>query len=130
MMDSRSVKEWVGKTPDTQIPPRVKARVFARHDGVCHISGRKIMPGELWDCDHVIALVNGGENRESNIKPALRDKHKEKTKADVAEKAAIRKITARHLGIRSPKCKIQSRGFAKKERREKLPIPPQRAMFR
>jgi 5-methylcytosine-specific restriction enzyme A len=103
---TRTVGEWVGATPDSQIPPRVKLRVFESHGGKCHLSGRKIMPGDAWDCDHVIALVNwsgeGHGNRESNLAPALRDKHREKTAADVAEKSMIRRKRAKHLGIRKP----------------------------
>lgn len=104
-MTGRSTEEWIGKTPDSPIPPRVKLRVFERHDGRCHISGRKIMPGDAWECDHVIALINGGENRESNLAPALADKHKAKTAADVAEKARTARIRAKHLGIK-PKSKF------------------------
>lgn len=95
---SRSLPEWIGATPDTPIPPRVKLRVFERHGGVCHLSGRKIMPGEPWDCDHVKALINGGENRENNLAPALRDKHREKTAEDVAEKSHVYRMSAKHKG--------------------------------
>ena len=72
-----------------------------------------INAGEPWDCDHVIALVNGGENRESNLAPALRDKHRAKTKIDVAEKATVYRVRAKHLGIDSGRKKIASRGFSK-----------------
>jgi 5-methylcytosine-specific restriction enzyme A len=98
---SREVPEWIGATPDTKIPPRVKARVFERYGGVCHISGRKIMGGEPWDCDHEIALINGGENRESNLRPALQDKHRAKTAQDVAIKSKNAKRRAAHLGLKS-----------------------------
>lgn len=96
---SRVVPEWIGKTADSAIPARVKARVFEAHGGHCHISGRKIGVGEAWDCDHVIALINGGENRESNLAPALRDKHREKTAQDVATKSKTARMRAKHLGI-------------------------------
>lgn len=100
----RATDEWIGKTPDTPIPPRVQARVFERHGGRCHWTGRKIMAGEAWDVDHVVALINGGENRESNLAPILRGKpHQEKTAEDVAIKKKIAKIRARHLGIKQPK---------------------------
>jgi 5-methylcytosine-specific restriction protein A len=98
---SRSVPEWIGKTDDSTIPPRVRLRVFERHGGICHLAGRKIMPGEPWDCDHVIALVNGGEHRESNLAPALRDKHREKTAEDVAEKATVGRKRMKSLGIKA-----------------------------
>jgi 5-methylcytosine-specific restriction protein A len=111
-MTGRSVPEWIGKSPDTPIPPRVKARVFLAHDGVCHISKRKIRAGELWECDHVRAVINGGENRESNLAPALKDKHREKTDDDVAEKSRINRIRLKHLGQwpKSP-FKIAARPF-------------------
>jgi 5-methylcytosine-specific restriction protein A len=112
---SRSVPEWIGKTPNTSVPPRVRARVFVAHGGVCHLSGRRVRPGDAWECDHVIALVNGGENRESNLAPALRDKHREKTAADVAEKSKVERIRKKHLGIWPQAArKIQSRGFEKR----------------
>ena len=112
-MTARILDEWIGATPDSPIPPRVRARVFERHGGRCHISGRKIMAGDLWDVDHVVALINGGENRERNLAPALRDKHREKTAADVAEKSKVARVRAKHLGI-APKSKrpLRSRGFA------------------
>jgi 5-methylcytosine-specific restriction enzyme A len=110
-MTARSVPEWIGKTPDSPIPKRVALRVFFREGGICHISGRKIMPGEAWDADHVKALINGGENRESNLKPALRAFHRLKTKQDVAEKSMIARKQASHLGL-----KPKGRGFAPAQR--------------
>ena len=102
---TRSVPEWIGKTPDTPVPPRVRLRVFERHGGICHISKRKIMPGEAWDCDHFIALINGGEHRESNLRV--------KTAEDVKEKAVTARKRMMNLGIKQKKKSIQSRGFDK-----------------
>lgn len=111
---TRSVPEWVGATDDTPIPPRVKLRVFEAHKGVCHLSGRKIKPGDVWDCDHVRALVNGGENRESNLAPALRDRHREKTAEDVAIKSKVARVRLKHLGQwPKPVRRLQGRGFQK-----------------
>lgn len=109
----REVPEWIGKTPDTPIPPRVRLRVFEAYGGRCHWSGQKIKPGDQWDVDHVVALINGGENRESNLAPILRGKpHKEKTAADVAVKSKVARMKAKHLGT-WPKSRaaIKSRGF-------------------
>lgn len=108
---SRETPEWIGKTDDSTIPPRVRLRVFERHGGICHLSGRKIAPGEPWDCDHVIALINGGEHRESNFAPALRDKHREKTAADVAEKSRTNRKRMKNLGIGPARKKLQGQGF-------------------
>lgn len=99
-MIGRSTEEWIGSTPDAAIPPRVRLRIFERHEGRCYLSGIKIMPGDKWDCDHIVALCNGGEHRESNLAPALRDKHREKTAADVAERAKIDRIRKKHFGIK------------------------------
>ncbi len=107
-MSGRSVPEWRGATPDQAIPPRVKLRVFERFNGCCYVAKRKIRAGERWDVDHVIALTNGGENRESNLAPILLDKHREKTSADVAEKSAVYQKRCKHLGIRE-----KGRGFRK-----------------
>ncbi len=96
---SRAVEEWIGKTDDTAIPPRVRLRVFERANGICHLSGRRIAAGEPWDCDHIVALVNGGEHRETNLAPALRDKHREKTASDVREKSIVRRKRMKTLGI-------------------------------
>lgn len=108
---SRSVDEWIGKTDDSPIPPRVRLRVFKKYGGKCYLSGIKITPSDKWDCDHIVSLINGGENRESNLAPALKAKHKEKTKADVAMKAKVDRIQKKMLGIKTNKKKIQSRGF-------------------
>ena len=98
----RTVPEWIADHDDQAIPPRVRARVFERHNGICHITKRKIRAGEAWDCDHVIALCNGGSHCESNLAPALKDAHKEKTKADSALKKKIARTRAKHLGIHKP----------------------------
>lgn len=99
---TRSVDEWFGKNDDTPIPPRVKLRVFERHGGICYLTGRKIRPGDAWDCDHVLALCNGGQNRETNLAPAIRDAHRAKTAIDVDLKAKADRIKAKHFGIKQP----------------------------
>lgn len=96
----RSVEEWRGKTDDAAIPPRVRMRVFLAHDGRCHITGRKITPSDYWECDHIVALCNGGEHRESNLAPALRDAHRRKTASDVKLRAKIDRIRKRRMGIK------------------------------
>lgn len=101
-MTGREVPEWIGKTPDSKCPDRVSLRIWERCRGRCHISGNKIQRGDKWDLDHIIAICNGGENRESNLAPALRDKHREKTAADVAERAKTDRIRKRDIGLTKP----------------------------
>ena len=99
-MTRRSVPEWIGKTPDTPVPARVQLRVFDRYGGVCQITGRKIMPGDVWECDHRRALCNGGLNRESNLQPAIQEAHRYKTRDDVKLKAESDRKRMKHLGIK------------------------------
>lgn len=103
MTGRRSVPEWIGATPDTPVPPRVRLRVFEAHNGLCHLTGLKITGADAWDMDHVKALANGGENRESNLAPALRKAHRVKTAEDVAKKATSYRKRSKFLGIKPEK---------------------------
>jgi 5-methylcytosine-specific restriction endonuclease McrA len=107
----RKVPEWIGKTHDSQIPPRVRLRIFDRCGGICHLSQRKIGAGEHWQLDHVVALANGGEHRESNLVPVLVEPHKEKTSKDIKEKALVAKKRKTHLGIKRAKKRMGYRKF-------------------
>ena len=101
---SRAVEEWIGQTSDSRIPPRVRLRVFYRDSGICQCGcQRLIYAGEKWQTDHRIALVNGGENRESNLRTLLAKHHATKTKADVAEKSHVYRKQSNHLGIKKPR---------------------------
>lgn len=112
---TRTLPEWIGKSADSAVPPRVRVRIFDRYEGRCQCGcNRKIMAGESWDAEDTIAIINGGERRESNLKPWLREHHKNKTAEDVAIKSRTYRMRAKHIGVerkRGPK--IQSRGFAK-----------------
>lgn len=119
---SRALPEWIGKTPDSKIPDRVRLRIFEREGGRCWISGRKIMPGDLWDLDHKVALINGGEHRESNLFPALRDKHREKTAEDVAEKAETYRVRSKHV-LPSKPSRMKSAPFPKSAPRRTASSP-------
>lgn len=106
---SRELPEWIGASDDSRPPARVRLRVFQRYEGRCYLSGRKIGAGDLWDLDHVKALINGGENRETNLAPALKAAHRIKTDADVAEKAKVDRIAKKHLGLTKPGSRWPSR---------------------
>jgi 5-methylcytosine-specific restriction endonuclease McrA len=97
---TRAVKEWIGKTPDTQPPPRVRIRVFLAGDKRCGHCTRQLRPGDHWDLDHVQALINGGENREANLQVLCRACHGAKTAGDVKEKAGTARVRAKHYGVR------------------------------
>lgn len=99
----REVPDWKAKRDDEAIPPRIKARVFQRYDGICPKCTRKMEPGK-WQCDHIVALVNGGKHEEGNLQPLCTSPcHSQKTKADVAQKSKDYRVRAKHNGIRKPR---------------------------
>ena len=55
--------------------------------------------------------------------------HAEKTKIDVAKIAKAKRNEARDLGAAKPKGQIQSRGFDKKPKPEKLPMPKPKMIY-
>lgn len=132
---ARTVKEWIGETDDQRAPPRVRLRVFDREGGKCHIC-RQVIIGKKWALDHVKALINGGENRETNLAPVHIACHAEKTAQDVAEKARIAAKRRKHIGIVDAP-KMQGRPFpktTKSARREKaatskLPLPGPKPLY-
>ena len=100
---ARSRAEWIGRTDDSQPPPRVRLRVLFRFGRRCDPNGgcgRPIRPGDKWTCDHRIALINGGKNRETNLHPLCEWCDPDKTAVDVAEKSRVYRVQLRHAGIR------------------------------
>ena len=123
---SRKLPEWIGKTDDSKIPPRVRQRVFDRDNGRCHCCGTGIDPAKGFEVDHIRAIVNGGQNRENNLAPIHVHCHKIKSAADVKEKFKVQRTRQKHTGAKKPKGEIQSRGFDKKDRKSKPQLPPRR----
>lgn len=114
----RSVDEWVGATPDTPIPDRVKLRVFERQEGRCAITGKKLGVGET-DYDHIVRLRDwtgeGHGNRETNLQAVWRPAHREKSAREHSEGTKADRIRAKHLGIAPPPTqKLKSRNTFKR----------------
>lgn len=113
-MNARALPEWIGDTPDTAVPPRVRVRTFDRKGGRCGICGRRIGAGEHWTLEHIKALINGGENRESNLGVTCSWCVPEKNATDVAEKSKTYEMRAKHIGVRTkPKYRWPSRPFSR-----------------
>lgn len=125
-MTTRSVPEWIGATSDTAIPPRVRLRVWTRCDGKCGECGRKIRTGESWIVEHLVALVNGGLNRESNLGITCGWCKPVKDARDVADKSKVASIRKKHLGITATKRKLQGPGFRKSPGQHSATRPIQR----
>jgi 5-methylcytosine-specific restriction endonuclease McrA len=97
------VEEWVGSSDDAAIPARVKLRIFNRCGGVCHLSGKKIRPGDAFEFDHIIAIANGGRHAEFNLAPALVAPHKIKTAEDRRKKKKSDRVRKKHFGMHEAK---------------------------
>lgn len=108
----RSVPEWIADNPGQAIPKRVKMRIWEREGGKCYLTGRKIRPGDTFEFEHVRALADDGEHRESNIRLALTAPHKVKSADEAAARVKPDRIRAKHNGL-WPKSKrpLKGRGF-------------------
>lgn len=111
------MEEWVGKSDDAPIPPRVKVRIFAKYKGICVACTLKIGGKLLPRYDHVIALINGGENSEKNLQLLCNLCHDIKTGVDVQEKSTVYRKKAKHIGIKLRKSRAmlgsRASGFKK-----------------
>lgn len=87
------------------------------------------LPAKKFQIDHINPDGLTGEPVLSNARLLCIECHSVKTKDDVARIAKAKRTEARHLGAVAPKQKIQSRGFAKRPKKEKLPLPPRRGIF-
>ena len=103
---SRTVTEWIGRTDDTPIPPRVKDRIVQAQDGCCAKCAARFGPKIPAEFDHRIALINGGENRESNIWALCPLCHGTKSKRDVAQKSKDARVRQEFVGIKRKKAII------------------------
>ena len=92
----------------------------------CDLCG---LPCTKFEIDHIRADGLLGEPTFENSRLLCVPCHKEKTKEDVAAISKAKRVEARHLGAVKSKVKIQSRGFQKKEKKEKISLPPRRSMF-
>lgn len=83
-------------------------RIFEAAGGKCHRCSRKLGPADDWQCDHVIALENGGTDADANLAPCCDWCHKAKTSDDHAQAGHGRRMAAKaHV----PKRYRQSRSW-------------------
>jgi 5-methylcytosine-specific restriction endonuclease McrA len=98
-MRTAKLKEWVGKTPEAMPGQTVLLRLYAKQNGICACGCGQSMNlnRDKVDCDHVIALIDGGENRESNLQLLLNACHKVKTGKEATARSEERRHKARAL---------------------------------
>lgn len=108
--------------PRLEFSRKTRRQIIMRAAGKCERCNAALKPRE-GEVDHILAAEFGGEATAANGRLLCRTCHAAKTKQDVR---AIRKSDRqrdKHTGAVRPEGKIKSRGFAHKERPEKLPMP-------
>lgn len=93
--------------PRRSLTDHQRAEFFLSRGGKCACCTRRIMGGELWHLDHIIALENGGTNDPSNLQVLCANCHKTKTKDDHGKAAKSRSVAVAHI---VPTSQRQKRG--------------------
>lgn len=108
-----------------------RARIFAAHNGVCHICIGPIKVGEAWEVEHVIPWALTRDDSDGNLRPAHKKCHREeKTGKDVADIAQAKRREAIHTGAVRPAGRIASPLKPAKPIRDRLPMPPRQSLYR
>jgi 5-methylcytosine-specific restriction endonuclease McrA len=100
---TRTVEEWIGANDDSQIPARVKVRVFDKFSGRCAICTGTIAGKIRPAYDHNVAIINGGRNAESNLQLLCVPCHAVKTRSDVSEKSRVYRKRLKAQGHKKPR---------------------------
>ena len=80
-----------------------RVRIFQAAEGRCHVCGGKILAGDRWELSHLVPLELGGEDAESNLRPAHYACHRTITaRDDVPAIARAKRREAAHIGARAP----------------------------
>lgn len=104
----REIPAWVGRTDDTAIPTKVMLRVLDRQRPapnalpVCPDCGMPIREGDGCDIDHELALADGGQHAEGNLRAVHRKCHRMKTAREALQRAERRQRAAKAYGLKKP----------------------------
>lgn len=120
-------KEWIGKRPEATPGKLVLLRLYSRQGGLCGCGCGMVMSFERdeIDCDHNLALIDGGTNSESNLRLLLRKHHRAKTSAEASARAEERSHKAKAFTtLRGGKMRGPSFPQGQPKRRATSPIAP------
>lgn len=77
--------------------------VLHANGGICWLCELSINPvKEAWEVEHCIPLGLGGADDASNMKPAHKSCHREKTNGDMTKIAKAKRVKAKHEGSYRP----------------------------
>jgi hypothetical protein len=85
--------------------------MFDAHGGVCVICGTKILVGSPWIDEHINPREISGDDSMDNRGPAHVFCAKQKTKLDIKLIAKVKRVRAKHLGIKKRKRTIPGKRF-------------------
>lgn len=105
-----------------EFPRAVKETSRIRSNGKCERCGAVLADHE-GEYDHILPASLGGKPELANCQRLCKVCHKEKTAKDVGRIRKADRQHARHTGTVRDKPKIASRGFERKPKIDKLPIP-------
>lgn len=87
-------------TARRSLSPLQRLKIFEAAKGVCHLCEQRIQVGQAWEVEHVRPLALGGSDDESNMRPAHKACHKDKTKTDAASWSKAKRVKAKLYGIK------------------------------
>lgn len=117
-MTARSVPEWIGRRPESMPGQLVLLRLYAKQNGLCACGCGRVMSFErdVIDCDHIVPLIDGGENIESNLQLMLQEHHRTKTSGEATARSAERQHKAKAFSsLRKPSFATNRNGRFKKK---------------
>jgi 5-methylcytosine-specific restriction protein A len=119
----------VSATPRKNLTRTQRLKLFENHRGICGICGVTIIAGETWCVEHLRPLGLGGSNDSDNLAPVHSKCADTKDSDDIPRIAKAKRQKMASLGIKKEGPGIRSRGFPKKERPDKIPLPPRRSLY-
>ena len=94
-----------------RLSTRDREKLYDENDGICHICGMPIEPGQGFEVSHPIPLAAGGTDTPDNRKPAHIKCHKRQTaEIDQPLIAKTRRQRQKHIGAK-PKYQWPKRRF-------------------
>lgn len=104
-MSPRPVPEWRGRRPESMPGQLVLLRLYAKQNGLCACGCGRVMSFErdVIDCDHIVPLIDGGENVESNLQLMLQEHHRTKSSGEAVARGKERRHKAKAFStLRKP----------------------------
>lgn len=91
-MQTLKPKKLEIERPEIRRNPGLRAKVFARDQGVC-VDCRRFSP--KWDCDHVTPLHLGGTDTLDNAVTRCKSCHRRKSNGELTRKAKADRLAQR-----------------------------------